>query len=508
MTQQYGSVDGTKSPGDKDPLLSSEHRKSENNKRLSDVAKEFNRRHMQENQAQQQGGAQPVMKNLFSKVSKEKKNGEANHSKQEQGKRQSEASEQRRKSHHKRRYSWLYILLHPHSRHPHSVLYKSFICTVILIDVLFFIASTEPWADNGNYAEVFYVEEGVASTIFLIEYICRVYVAPQSRRYQNMTPLQARWHYAFTITALIDLLSAVPFFLEIPSGWNLPNLTWIRVFRLFRILKTKSYARSMETVWRVVYYNGEILYVALNLCVLIILVTAVLMYYLRPQDPDDAEDFQSLSATMYLSAMMLTGQGQPDGPLPWYTKFVVLLTGFFSVAMFAVPASMLVWGFEAEAERCAKRARQKYIQRTQEEGNDTEEGREINDGYRPYADYLSSSSEPSEGDTTDEEYLDIIAGGGDEEEKGKGKDTAQDDVVKQLIRTFQTSDTDASGTLSMDEFIQLMTDPSETSQQMTMVGMATSVGMMAERVQRMEHEMKETQSKLEEILKAVASKKK
>ena len=25
--------------------------------------------------------------------------------------------------------------------------------------------------------------------------------------------------------------------------------------------------------------------------------------------------------------------------LPWYTKFVVLLTGFFSVAMFAIPAS-------------------------------------------------------------------------------------------------------------------------------------------------------------------------
>ena len=52
---------------------------------------------------------------------------------------------------------------------------------------------------------------------------------------------------------------------------------------------------------------------------------------------------------------MLTGQGGPDGDLPWYTKAVVILTGLFSIGMFAIPASMLTWGFEAEAERCAKR---------------------------------------------------------------------------------------------------------------------------------------------------------
>jgi hypothetical protein len=59
---------------------------------------------------------------------------------------------------------------------------------------------------------------------------------------------------------------------------------------------------------------------------------------------------------MYLSTMMLTGQGGPDGDLPWYTSGVVLLTGVFSIGMFAIPASMLTWGFEAEAERYAKRA--------------------------------------------------------------------------------------------------------------------------------------------------------
>eukprot|EP01052_Picozoa_sp_SAG31_P006311 SAG31_NODE_288_length_18400_cov_55.018851_14_plen_63_part_00 len=48
---------------------------------------------------------------------------------------------------------------------------------------------------------------------------------------------------------------------------------------------------------------------------------------------------------------MLTGQGQPDGELPWYTKVIIVATAMFSIALFAIPAGMLTWGFEAEAER-------------------------------------------------------------------------------------------------------------------------------------------------------------
>ena len=241
---------------------------------------------------------------------------------------------------------------------------------------------------------------------------------------------------------------------------------------------------------------------ALNMCILLVLITSVLMYYLRPQNDDsDAENFNSLLGTMYLSTLMLTGQGGPEGDLPWYTKMVVLLTGFFSVAMFAIPSSMLTWGFEAEAERCAKKARQKYVQSMR---NSTEEEaqEEENDNFSTYSDYISSSSS-SEGDTTDEEYLEIIAGGdGDEEPEQKGQ--PQDEVVKQLIRTFQTSDVDASGSLSMDEFVELMTDPSLAS--MSMVGMATSVGLLAKRVQHLERELANSNHKLDLILQEIRNK--
>ena len=46
-------------------------------------------------------------------------------------------------------------------------------------------------------------------------------------------------------------------------------------------------------------------------------------------------------ATLYLSLLMLCGQGEPEGDLPWYTEVVVSLTACFSIAFFAIPASML-----------------------------------------------------------------------------------------------------------------------------------------------------------------------
>ena len=118
---------------------------------------------------------------------------------------------------------------------------------------------------------------------------------------------------------------------------------------------------------------------------------------------DDASDFESISKTMVLTTLMLTGQGGPSGKLPWYTQLVVLLTGLFSVAMFAIPASMLTWGFEAEAERLGRRARDRAMARR--------------NGQVYVSETSSSSSESSDvsgyGDlsTSDEEYMRISKSG-------------------------------------------------------------------------------------------------
>ena len=69
-------------------------------------------------------------------------------------------------------------------------------------------------------------------------------------------------------------------------------------------------------------YNAEILSVGLLLAMLLVFFTAMLLCYLRPPDPTDPA-FESIPATLYLALLMLCGQGQPEGDLPFApTTFV------------------------------------------------------------------------------------------------------------------------------------------------------------------------------------------
>jgi len=169
----------------------------------------------------------------------------------------------------------------------------------------------------------------------------------------------------------------------------------------------------MDAVGRVLYFNRAILHVAMVLGMYLVVITSILMFYLRPRGKDleyvdDPTDFESIAKTMVLSTLMLTGQGGPSGQLPWYTQIVVLLTGVFSIAMFAIPASMLTWGFEAEAERLGAKAKKRALAKRRGEAyvSDTSSSSS------------SSSAAGSFGDisTSDEEYLRIIGGDDDDDD--------------------------------------------------------------------------------------------
>ncbi len=244
----------------------------------------------------------------------------------------------------------------------------------------------------------------------------------------------------YSFQGAIDSFATLPFFIELITGVDLPTLTYLRVFRLVRITRTRSYTKAVDAVGRVLYFNREILHVAALLGLYLVVVTSVLMYYLRPRGVDvdgvdDISDFESIGSTMVLSILMLTGQGGPSGKLPWYTQAIVLLTGIFSVAMFAIPASMLTWGFEAEAQRLGIKARRRALAKRKGEVYESD----------------ASSSGSSSGDgcsmsSSDEEYINII-GAEDVEESdeevempqrvGEAKGMRQADAQQLLTRIEQ-----------------------------------------------------------------------
>ena len=291
---------GERQVGESDPLLNTDERpvfdrtlsRSRHLKRISEIHKE-----------------KSVFKNIFHYGSPHKANVSQ--------RLPSQASSRGRSG----RHSFLFSMLNPHSRSTQAIAFKTFIGMVILVDLVLFITSSSEKV-NVPYAE------GVVSCIFCLEYVLRLVTITESRIYSH--PLWGRLAYMRTWSAVIDFFATVPWFVELLSGWDLPTLTYLRVFRLFRILKTEGYARAMDTVYRVVYYNAAILYVASLLCIYLVLFTAVLLYYFRPPDVEENSQFSNIASTMYLSALILTGQGGPDEEgLPWYTRAIVLITSVF-----------------------------------------------------------------------------------------------------------------------------------------------------------------------------------
>jgi len=401
--------------------------------------------------------------------------------------------------------SCVYTTLNNKSRRITAVVYKNIMTLIIMADLTFFVFSTDP---KYRHYHIFYMEEGIASCIFMLEYIARMVTITESRKFGQIGAIKGRLQYMISFHAMIDACATFPFFLEFVTDWNLPTLTYLRFFRLLRILRFDSLGQATASLKRVLFYNREILYVAVVMAGGLIMFTAVLMYYLRPQGGDlDGEEW-SIFTTIYYSTLMLTSQGGPGGDLPWYTQVVVLMTGLFSIGMFAIPASILTWGFEAEAERVASKTRKRHLQRIS--------------GGRPSS--CSSSPSPSYGrngyhspSSSDEEYFKLIAGGDGDEENGKSvvKQEKEADEslrkIKELMSSFRDADSDASGSLSKGEFLRLAAPLLPKGMKNLNMGEEHNIiadadkeqissSLLLERVNRLESKLDKTNNRLDRIL--------
>lgn len=366
-------------------------------------------------------------------------------------------------------HSYWYSVLSSHSQRKEARVFRSFIAALILANIVAFVVQSDPYY-NEKYQTFFGILEGCSSFVFLVEYLLRVYVAPEHKRYAALQPGVARWAWMRSWESIIDLLAFTPWFIEVFAdtscsifsrlcGANMPNLMFLRTLRLFRILKSAPVMNSFDVVARVFYFNAEILCVSLIICLVLLLVTSTLLYYVQPNEAAEGlDDFSSVPATMYLSVMMLTGQGIPGGKLPLLTKGIVTLTAFLSVAQFAIPASMLAWGFEQEAERRVKKqyeTRKKQVER-------------IKRGLS--ADPISSSSSGESYASEWEEYEDVVCGSssssGSDGEKGKKKrsktNASMDDDDEDFLspqeqgraaRIFSALDRDESGFIKTHEML-------------------------------------------------------
>lgn len=218
---------------------------------------------------------------------------------------------------------------------------------LILISVLVVILETVEEYDAA-YGRIFHAIELVSVTIFTVEYLLRLWIAPLDPRYAGRF---GRLRYAVSLLAIIDLIAILPTLIGLFFPMDLMLLRFVRTFRLFRLIKMSRYVKSMNMLDDAILAKKEELLVSMAMIGILLLFSSSLMYLVEHDIQPDK--FPSIPASLWWGVVTLTSVGYGDTyPITPLGKFLGGITAFLGVALFALPTGIFAAGF---AEELAKR---------------------------------------------------------------------------------------------------------------------------------------------------------
>jgi voltage-gated potassium channel len=244
-----------------------------------------------------------------------------------------------------------------------------FILFLILLNVISFVVGTI--IVQGEFIDGICVENCVALedkfdfqfeafelfsvVIFTVEYCLRIWAAMENPVYHSKGSFYGRLKYAFTFFCLVDLISILPYWLNIFGFVGEINFsTAVRMFRLFRLLKADKYVNAFSLLGQVMYENGPLLLATSYYAALMLVLSSTALYFTERNNPELGKYFQSIPHAMFPTLLMLTG----EFPLVDFTPLGSVVAAFVAVvavAIFAIPTAILGGGFVKAVERAQGR---------------------------------------------------------------------------------------------------------------------------------------------------------
>ena len=237
------------------------------------------------------------------------------------------------------------ILEHGRRRDLASRIVDGILVALILANVAGTIGQTLPGIE-GPYGEDLHLFDRLCVLVFAIEYLARVWVAPEHPLLQNLSGSRARLNFAATPMMIIDALALLPLVLEL----LFPGVPIVRLSRLIRFLKLARYSPALATIGRVLAAERR----ALLACVIIIsgvmLTAAAAMHAVEGElQPDRLGD---MSKAMWWSAAMLAKIGGGElTPLTALGRMIAAITVMLGIFCFALPVAIIGRGFYEEIRR-------------------------------------------------------------------------------------------------------------------------------------------------------------
>lgn len=178
------------------------------------------------------------------------------------------------------------------------------------------------------HSETLHAVEWVFTIFFSVEYLLRLWVSDQPRK------------YAFSFFGIIDLLAVIPTYISLfVSGTHfLLVIRAIRLLRVFRILKLARYVSGARILVNSLSASKEKIFVFLTAVLTLVTILGTVMYMIEGGE----NGFDSIPRSIYWAIVTLTTVGYGDiAPGTTLGQFVAAFIMILGYAIIAVPTGIV-----------------------------------------------------------------------------------------------------------------------------------------------------------------------
>ncbi len=199
-----------------------------------------------------------------------------------------------------------------------------------------------------QYENLLLTVERITITIFLIDYILRLWTAKYF--YPEVNEARAIRKYIFSFTGIVDLLSFFPYFLPFffPSG--AVAFRMMRIMRVFRLFRINAYYDSFKLITEVLSSKKQQLFSSVFTILILMLAASLCMYSLEHEA--QPEVFTNAFSGIWWAASTLLTVGYGDiYPITTLGKMFGIFITFLGVGMVAIPTGIISAGFVDQYSR-------------------------------------------------------------------------------------------------------------------------------------------------------------